>query len=115
MKTICAPSQVIRDGSDLNQHGHAGRQEQASSNSPLTFQEVLFAVAAVAFDMFNPMNPQAMPMDTSDFFETIFFISFFPFVENLRLFRLNVTPPPEGSISKAPRFATGQECLRSGS
>src|SRR6266478_939286 len=30
MKTICAPSQVMREGRDLNQHGQAGRQEACS-------------------------------------------------------------------------------------
>src|SRR5438046_7769691 len=40
MKMICVPSQVIREGRDLNQQGQAARQEQASSNSPATFHGV---------------------------------------------------------------------------
>src|SRR5712671_5598930 len=39
MKIICAPSHVMRDGSDLNQQGQGAWQEHASSNSPATFQE----------------------------------------------------------------------------
>jgi hypothetical protein len=39
MKITCMPSQVMRDGSDLNQQGQAGRQEQASSSSPESFQD----------------------------------------------------------------------------
>src|SRR6185295_4188584 len=46
MKMICAPSQVMRVGRDLNQHGQAARQEQASSSSPVTFHDVLPAAAA---------------------------------------------------------------------
>src|SRR5215472_3692940 len=38
---ICAPSHVIREGRDLNQHGQAARHEQASSSSPFIFHEVL--------------------------------------------------------------------------
>src|SRR6267142_2121972 len=41
MKMIWAPSQVIREGRDLNQQGQAARQEQASSSSPVTFHFIL--------------------------------------------------------------------------
>src|ERR1051325_10101281 len=41
MKMICAPSHVMREGRALNQQGQAGRQEQASSKSPASFQAVL--------------------------------------------------------------------------
>src|SRR5436190_13448813 len=46
MNTTCAPSQVMREGNDLNQHGQAARHEQASSSSPVTFHGVLSAAMA---------------------------------------------------------------------
>jgi hypothetical protein len=45
MNTACTPSQVIRDGFEVNQHGQAGRHEHASSKSPAIFQVGFFAAA----------------------------------------------------------------------
>src|SRR5437764_10815464 len=73
MKTTCAPSHVIREGSDLNQHGQAGRQEQASSSSPVTFQEVLSAAAALAGRP-NAVMPHIMRAGIMDFLSIILFI-----------------------------------------
>src|SRR5262245_3235389 len=61
MKMICAPSQVMREGSDLNQHGHAARQEQASSSSPVTFQEGVRSEAwAIAHTLINRARLEAI-------------------------------------------------------
>src|SRR5437773_1778962 len=75
MKMICAPSQVIREGSDLNQHGQAGRQEQASSSSPATFHGVLFAAAALAKTPTTVM-PHTTTIETIDFLSIIRFMIF---------------------------------------
>src|ERR1041385_2753403 len=48
MKTACTPSQVMRDGLEVNQQGHAGRHEHASSKSPEIFQEGFFEAPASA-------------------------------------------------------------------
>src|SRR3954466_3330275 len=74
MKMICAPSQVIREGSDLNQHGQAARHEQASSNSPVTFQETFEVSAALTHEL------RAMVVDNTEankLFENKLFIAFF--------------------------------------
>src|SRR5436190_2110604 len=73
MKTICAPSHVMREGRDLNQHGQAARHEQASSNSPVIFQETLasfFASAALA----NDARPQPIRTRVSDLIDVSVFI-----------------------------------------
>src|SRR6266540_1368465 len=75
MKMICAPSQVMREGRDLNQHGQAGRQEQASSSSPVIFHEVLLAAAAALPGMPNALMPHAIATETIDLL--ISFITFF--------------------------------------
>src|ERR1700694_2630626 len=76
MKMICAPSQVMRDGSDLNQHGQAGRQEQASSSSPFTFHEVLLAAAAPRAGRPKAAMPHTIATETIDLLNMIPFISF---------------------------------------
>src|ERR1041384_6082994 len=77
MKMICAPSQVMREGRDLNQHGQAGRQEQASSSSPVTFHEVLLAASAALPGMPNATMPHAIPIETTDLLNMTSFISLF--------------------------------------
>src|SRR5437762_11173194 len=77
MKMICAPSQVMREGRDLNQHGQAGRQEQASSSSPLIFHEVLLDAAAAPPGTLNAPMPHRIASGTMDLPDTICFISFF--------------------------------------
>src|SRR5947208_5147004 len=77
MKTICAPSQVMREGRDLNQHGQAGRQEQASSSSPLIFQEVLAAAAAALPGRPSEAMPHTIARETIDLPDRICFINFF--------------------------------------
>src|SRR5260370_41276134 len=74
MNIICDPSQVMREGRDLNQHGHAGRQEQASSSSPVTFQEVLLAAIDLPGLPITVM-PHAIAIETTDFLNSILFIS----------------------------------------
>src|SRR5436189_4627518 len=76
IKTICAPSQVMREGRDLNQHGQAGRHEQASSSSPVIFHEVLPAAAAWPGRP-NMVRPHSMAKETIDFLDIIPFISKF--------------------------------------
>src|SRR2546427_10187517 len=76
MKTICAPSQVMREGRDLNQHGQAGRQEHASSSSPLIFHEVLVAGAAALPGMPNALMPHTNAIETIDLPDMICFINF---------------------------------------
>src|ERR1051325_4520536 len=77
MKMICAPSQVMREGRDLNQHGQAGRQEQASSSSPVTFHEVLFSAAAARTGVPNAQAPHTIVNHATDLLDLIFFISIF--------------------------------------
>src|SRR5437868_5611274 len=77
MKTICAPSQVMREGNDLNQHGQAGRQEQASSSSPLTFHGVFLAAASPVLALPKAVRPHRIAIGTIDLLERILFISFF--------------------------------------
>src|SRR6266404_9925618 len=77
MKTICAPSQVMREGRDLNQHGQAGRQEHASSSSPVTFHEVLLSAAAPLPGMPNALMPHTIATQTIDLLDMISFISVF--------------------------------------
>src|SRR5438552_617576 len=77
MKTICAPSQLMREGRDLNQHGQAGRQEQASSSSPVTFHEVLLEAAVALPGMPNALMPHTIASETTDLLDMICFINFF--------------------------------------
>src|SRR6266487_656669 len=77
MKMIWAPSQVMREGRDLNQHGQAGRQEQASSSSPVIFHEVLFAAVAALPGMPNALMPHAIAIETIDLLDMISFINIF--------------------------------------
>src|SRR5713101_6511676 len=74
MKIICEPSQVMREGRDLNQQGQAGRQEQASSSSPVTFHEVLLAAMHLPGLPITVM-PHAIAIETTDFLNSILFIS----------------------------------------
>src|SRR5437899_12030993 len=76
MNTICAPSQVMRDGRDLNQHGQAGRQEQASSSSPVIFHGVLSAAAAALAAKFNALRTPTIATVTRVFLEMLVFIKF---------------------------------------
>jgi len=73
----------MRDGSDLNQHGQAGRQEQASSNSPVTFHEVLLAGAVAQPEVPSAAMPHTTATETIDLPDIIAFIKFFPFIEIL--------------------------------
>src|SRR5262245_6086842 len=74
---ICAPSQVMRDGRDLNQHGQAGRQEQASSSSPLIFHEIWVAAAAALPGRPNAPMPHTIASETMDLPDMICFITSF--------------------------------------
>src|ERR1035438_2823608 len=87
MKTICTPSQVMREGRDLNQHGQAGRQEQASSSSPLTFHEILASASAALLEMPDAPRTHAIATETMDLPDMIFFISFFLSLKRCRCFR----------------------------
>src|SRR5947199_9458324 len=75
MKMICAPSQVMREGRDLNQHGQAGRQEQASSSSPVTLHDVLLAAAAALPGIPKAVMPHTIATETIDLLNMIPFIS----------------------------------------
>src|SRR5947207_10039618 len=77
MKTICAPSHVMREGRDLNQHGQAGRQEQASSSSPVIFHEVLLGAAAAPPGRPSAVIPHTIATQTTDLPVIICFINFF--------------------------------------
>src|SRR3954471_17009705 len=62
MNTTCMPSQVMREGNDLNQQGHAARQEQASSSSPESFQDGLASALSEAWHTSNvPRTPRIIP------------------------------------------------------
>src|SRR6266542_3664358 len=100
MKMICAPSQVMREGRDLNQHGQAGRQEQASSSSPLTFHAVLFAVSAALPGTHNALMPHTMASETIELLDMICFITLFSLIEMMPFSEANVFPRRAGSISK---------------
>src|SRR4030095_3496583 len=80
MKIICAPSQVMREGSDLNQQGHAGRQEQASSSSPAIFQRVFGSVfsAALAGSKATTTLPQRDSAKVRDLRDVIGFMVLVP-------------------------------------
>src|SRR3989442_8454765 len=101
MKMICAPSQVMREGSDLNQHGQAGRQEQASSSSPVIFHAVFPVAAAALPRMPNAAMPHTIATETTDLLDMIAFISFFPLIKTLLFFEPNVIPRRKRSILKA--------------
>src|ERR1044072_5819658 len=75
MKMTGAPSQVMREGRDLNQHGQAGRQEQASSSSPVTFQGVLAGASAALTGTPNAPMPHRNASETTDLPEMICFIN----------------------------------------
>src|ERR1041385_2673058 len=77
MKMICAPSQAMREGRDLNQHGQAGRQEQASSSSPVTFHDVLLSAAAALPEILNALMPHTIASETINLLHMICFINFF--------------------------------------
>src|SRR6266487_1187616 len=87
MKPICAPSQVMREGRDLNQHGQAGRQEQASSSSPVTFHEVLLSASAPLHGMPNALMPHTIATETMDLLDMISFINFFLSMQRCRSLR----------------------------
>src|SRR5438552_9105348 len=76
MMMICAPSQVMREGRDLNQQGQAARQEQASSSSPETFHEVLASALAACVVLGRAVMPQTSAAARIEFISVIFFISF---------------------------------------
>src|SRR2546427_10892336 len=87
MKTSWAPSQVMREGRDLNQHGQAGRQEQASSSSPLIFHEVLLAAAAALPGRPSAVMPHTIASETIDLPDIICFINFFHSLRRCRFLR----------------------------
>src|SRR6266550_361121 len=98
MKMICAPSQVMREGRDLNQHGQAGRQEQASSSSPVTFHEVLGAAATVAPEIPSALMPHRIAIETTDL--VVVFIDCFSRLKRVGLFMANLIPRSEWSTCK---------------
>src|SRR5712675_1730583 len=79
MKIACKPSQVIRLGRDLNQQGHAGRQEQASSSSPVTFHGVFFAAAAALLGTVKAAKAHRTTPAKIDLRNRMVFITFFFF------------------------------------
>src|SRR5256885_4860746 len=86
MKMICAPSHVMREGRDLNQHGQAGRHEQASSSSPATFHAGLASALAAVAALAGVMTLQMATTKMRDGIEVIFFISFLWFKVGFRQF-----------------------------
>src|SRR5579862_4739664 len=78
MMMTCIPSQVMREGRDLNQQGQAGRQEQASSSSPEIFHEVFFSEAArVESGKTEIARAVAMPMPNIPDLSVVAFIRSF--------------------------------------
>src|SRR5437870_286799 len=75
MNMVCVPSQVIREGRDLNQQGQGGRQEQASSSSPLSFHCVLGFSSALAA-LLSMASPAAIPSEATILTGNDFFIVF---------------------------------------
>src|SRR5437867_2002881 len=102
MKMICAPSQVMREGRDLNQHGQAGRQEQASSSSPVTFHETLLAASAALPGMSKATMPHAIATETTNLLNLTSFINFFLSLKRCHHSLANLILQSEWSISKAP-------------
>jgi hypothetical protein len=90
----------MREGRDLNQHGQAGRQEQASSSSPLIFQEILPAASAARLEMPDAPMTQAIATETMDLLHMILFISFFLLVETLPFPQVNLITRKEWSMTK---------------
>src|SRR5438874_11660568 len=100
MKITCAPSQVMREGRDLNQHGQAGRHEQASSSSPVTFHGALSDAPAPFAGRANVVIQHTIAIGSVNFWEVMAFISF-PFIELLRLLSRILAPGNEWSTVKA--------------
>jgi len=90
----------MREGRDLNQHGQAGRQEQASSRSPVTFHEVLLAAAAARHGTPNALRPHTIATEIIDLLYMIPFINFFLLLKPLSFSEPNVIPRRERSIMK---------------
>src|SRR6266699_2152940 len=102
MKMICAPSQVMREGRDLNQHGQAGRQEQASSSSPLIFHEVLVAAAATLPGKPSAAMPHTIANETIDLPDMICFINFFLSLKRCHRLRRMYSRERRGQYRKRP-------------
>jgi len=90
----------MREGRELNQQGQAGRQEQASSSSPVTVHEVLLAAAAARDGTPNALRPHTIATETIDFLDMIPFINFFLSVKPLPFSEPNVIPRTEWSMTK---------------
>src|SRR5258705_5445786 len=105
MKTICAPSHVIREGRDLNQHGQAGRQEHASSSSPVTFHEVLLSNVAALPGMPNALMPHTIATETIDLLDMISFINCFLSMQRCRSLRRMYSREVSGQYRKNQRQA----------
>jgi len=67
----------MREGRDLNQHGQAGRQEQASSSSPLILHEVLGDVVAALTGTLIALMQHTIASETIDLL--VCFISIFSY------------------------------------
>src|ERR1051325_126448 len=109
MKMICAPSQVMREGRDLNQHGQAGRQEQASSSSPVIFHEVWAAAASALPARPSAAMPHNIATETIDLPDMICFINFFLSLERWHLLRRMYSR--DGSGQYRMRQARHRSCL----
>src|SRR5437660_9270874 len=100
MKITCAPSHVMREGSDLNQHGHAARHEHASSSVPATFQGVFVSALLASPAPANEATLHTIRPTVMDWIDFILFIMFFPF----RRFRYwNVSKQRVGKLVKSEK------------
>ena len=70
----------MREGNDLNQQGHAGRQEQASSKSPATFHEVFASAPVIGLVLQIAAMPPRMRRVIDRFIGFMTFLLFFTFL-----------------------------------
>src|SRR5260370_3488252 len=75
MKRTWPPPQVIFVGLELNQHGQAASQEQASSSCPVIFQGVLSFGSSVALAVESQQNSAAASAPNDDKKNDVYFIS----------------------------------------
>jgi len=73
----------MREGSDLNQHGQAARQEHASSRSPLIFHELLLGAPPALRGTPNAVIPHTIATETIELLIIAFII--FPLIEAIAI------------------------------
>src|SRR5260370_16129986 len=93
MKRTWPPPQVIFVGLELNQHGQAASQEQASSSCPVIFQGVLSFGSSVALAVESEQNSAAASAPNDDRKNDVDFIS--PSLQSRALKDNSISPVKE--------------------